>query len=363
MPSPTHVIAFHLPQFHPIAQNDEWWGPGFTEWTNVVRAKQLFRGHAQPRLPSELGFYDLRSSETRAAQAQLAREHGVTAFCYWHYWFAGRRLLERPVDEVVQSGEPDFPFCLAWANQSWTGIWHGAPDRTLIEQTYPGPHDDRAHFESLLPALTDPRYVTVNGWPLLYVFRPEDLPDPAAFVRRWREMAKASGLSGLYLVAEISDLLGRGPKYSHVAEHGWDAGAYIRLPARQRRQDILIMRLRRKLRGGPEVYPYSEVRYPTPDLDGRILPSVYPNWDNTPRSGRSGLVLQGASPARFRQQLRAALASLEPLPRAERIVFIKSWNEWAEGNHLEPDVAYGRGWLEALQAEVADSVSAAVARS
>ena len=155
------VLALYLPQFHPIPENDRWWGKGFTEWTNVTRAVPLFRGHVQPHLPADLGFYDLRVGEVREAQADLARRHGVTGFCYWHYWFAGHQLLQRPLDEVVASGRPDFPFCVAWANQSWSGIWHGAPNRILIEQTYPGPDDDLAHFRSLTAAFEDPRYIRI----------------------------------------------------------------------------------------------------------------------------------------------------------------------------------------------------------
>src|SRR3954453_14122667 len=150
-PRAARVIAFHLPQFHPIAENDEWWGRGFTEWTNVAKAQPLFRGHEQPRLPADLGFYDLRVPETRKHQAALARAAGIEGFCYWHYWFGnGRRILERPFAEVLEAGEPDFPFCLAWANQSWTGIWHGNPKSVLMHQEYPGREDEAAHFELCL---------------------------------------------------------------------------------------------------------------------------------------------------------------------------------------------------------------------
>src|SRR5215467_5970675 len=137
------LIAFYLPQFHPIPENDVWWGKGFTEWTNVTKARPLFSGHYQPRLPADMGYYDLRVPEVREAQAQLARNAGIEGFCYYHYWFDGKRLLERPFTEVVASGKPDFPFCLCWANQTWSGIWHGNPERKLIEQTYPGPEDNR----------------------------------------------------------------------------------------------------------------------------------------------------------------------------------------------------------------------------
>ena len=167
------LIALYLPQFHPIPENDQWWGKGFTEWTNVAKAVPMFSGHYQPRIPADLGFYDLRVPEVRMAQAEMAAEHGVEGFCYWHYWFAGKRLLERPFNEVLKSGEPKFPFCLAWANQTWTGIWHGAPDRILIEQTYPGIKDYESHFYALLDSFIDERYIKIDGKPVFVVYKPE----------------------------------------------------------------------------------------------------------------------------------------------------------------------------------------------
>lgn len=346
------VVAFHLPQFHPVPENDEWWGPGFTEWTNTARARRLFPGHVQPHLPADLGFYDLRLPEARAAQAALAQEHGVSAFCYWHYWFGGRRILERPVQEIVASGEPDVSFCLGWANQTWSGTWHAAPDRVLVEQTYPGPEDDRAHFEAVLSALTDPRYLTVDGRPVFYVFRPEQLPDAVAWTARWREMAAAHGLPGLYLVAEMSDLLGAGTTCPDPFALGFDAGVYIRLPADNTPRNVLRMRATRKLLGGgPEVYPYRAEPHPLPQRyrDRAVYPAIYPNWDNTPRSGRGGLVLTGSSPERFRRHVEVAARHTADRVGDERLVFVKSWNEWAEGNYLEPDLEHGRAWLQALR--------------
>ena len=349
------VIAFYLPQFHPIPENESWWGPGFTEWTNAARARPLFRGHVQPHLPADLGFYDLRLPESRQAQAVLARRYGVEGFCYWHYWFAGRRILERPYSEMLSTGEPEFPFCLAWANQTWSGGWHGAPDRVLIEQTYPGPQDDRRHFEHLLPAFTDQRYVTVDGKPLFYVFRPELLPNAAAFVERWRALADEAGLPGLYLVAEVSDLLGRGPTYPGFERAGFDAGLYVRLPARTDRWPVLKMRLRRKLLRQPEQFRYSTLpaEPPAAIAGARLHPCVYPNWDNTPRAGRGGLVIRGSSPETFRRHVRAATKALQARPLEHRLLFVKSWNEWAEGNYLEPDLEYGHGYLRVLAAETA----------
>lgn len=345
------AIAFYLPQFHAIPENDEWWGPGFTEWTNAAKARPLYRGHVQPHLPADLGFYDLRLPESREAQSDLALAHGVEAFCYWHYWFGrGSRILERPFTEVIATGSPAVKFCLGWANQTWTGIWHGAANRVLREQTYPGPEDDKAHFDTIVAAFRDERYLRIGGRPVFYVFRPEELPDAAAFVDRWQAMARAAGLDGLFLVAEASDLLGAGRRYTAHKEDGFDAAVYVRLPARRTRADVLRMRVRRKF-GGPEVYPYAV----DPDLwapvreDETLLPSIYPNWDNTPRSGARGLVLAGASPSAFADNLRHAIGSLDGRPAEERTLWIKSWNEWAEGNYLEPDLEHGRAWLEALR--------------
>lgn len=353
------AIAFYLPQFHPIPENDEWWGAGFTEWTNTAKARPLFPGHHQPHLPADLGFYDLRLPEARDAQADLAARYGIEAFCYWHYWFGdGRRILERPFAEVLSSGSPSLSFCLGWANQTWTGIWHGAADRVLAEQRYPGPADDRAHFDAVLPAFRDHRYLRVDGRPVFYVFRPEELPDPAAFVDRWQEMARQAGLDGLYLVAEVSDLGGLGPRYTRHAEDGFDVGVYMRLPYRATRVSSLRMRLGRKALRLPEVWAYSPTPLPwpprTPNPD-RLQPCVYPNWDNSPRSGRRGVVLTGSTPEKFRAHVRQAVTVLEGRPRDERLLWVKSWNEWAEGNYLEPDLEVGHARLQVISEEIRGS--------
>jgi hypothetical protein len=344
------AVAFYLPQFHPVRENDEWWGAGFTEWTNTAKARPLFRGHNQPHVPADLGFYDLRVAESRIAQAALATTYGVEAFCYWHYWFGhGRRILERPFTEVLDSGQPDHKFCLGWANQTWTGIWHGADNRILLEQTYPGPDDERRHFDSLLTAFHDRRYLRVDGKPLFYVFRPEQLPEPEAFIERWRELAVKSGLPGLYFVAEVSDLLGNGPKFGDPTAVGFDAGVYIRLPARTHGLSRFKMRLQRKLLGRPERYRYAREPLAVPaEGAGSLYPVVYPNWDNTPRSGRRGLVLDQSDPRLFRGHVEHAVNSLQDRPAEQRLLFVKSWNEWAEGNYLEPDLEHGHGYLKAL---------------
>ena len=357
MSSPAaRVIALYLPQYYPIPENDEWWGRGFTEWTNTARAKPLFRGHYQPHVPADLGFYDLRLPESRAAQARLAREHGVEGFCYYHYWFAGRRVLERPFDEVLALGQPDLPFCLNWANQTWSGIWHGAPNRVLIEQTYPGMDDHRRHFDALLPAFTDQRYLKVDGRCLFVVYSPRALPESGRVLDLWRELAVKAGLPGLFIVGEQTE------PDSDLRPLGYDAAVNVRLPDRRRHSRIPwtrpVEKLKSKydrLRQGLIVHRYEDVidwmiADRVPELGS--FPCVIPNWDNSPRTGTNGLVLHGSTPELFRRHLRRALESIADVPYDRRVVFVKSWNEWAEGNHLEPDLKFGRGYLEVLREEL-----------
>jgi Glycosyltransferase WbsX len=339
------AVAFYLPQFHPIPENDAWWGGGFTEWTNVARARRRFPGHYQPRIPGELGFYDLRLAESREQQATLAAEYGISAFCYWHYWFGhGRRLLERPFAEVLASGRPDFPFCLGWANQTWSGVWHGAPGRVLVQQEYPGDDDYRAHFDAVLPAFGDARYFRVDGKPLFYVFNPDDLPSPERFVEHWRELAQAAGLPGIYLVANAWA--------THRARNAeFDAFVMERVPTRRVGRVDLARNLARAL-GFPIVRSYPRFSSKMPVLlPGRMsYPCVVPQWDNTPRSGKRGVVLHGASPPVFEAQVRRGLELMADRDFEHRVIFVKSWNEWAEGNYLEPDRRYGRAFLEAFKA-------------
>jgi hypothetical protein len=363
-PHSARVIAYYLPQFHPIPENDEWWGKGFTEWTNVARAKPLFRGHRQPVTPADLGFYDLRLAEIREAQAELAREHGITAFCYWHYWFGnGRRLLERPFTEVLQSGRPDFPFCLAWANQSWTGIWHGAPGKTLIEQTYPGRQDEARHFEVLLPAFHDNRYLKVDGKPLFCVYSPTEMPNPGEFIEHWRELAARSGLRGIFFVAICND-------YRHASLADFDAVTPL-VPQDFLAQLSVARRVLTRLRSlsfgelsskgmlhrlqRPLCYQYREVVERAfahlPD-EPRFLPCVLPNWDNTPRSGSRGLVLSNCTPALFKTYLDKAIRRVAVRPAEEQVIFLKAWNEWAEGNFVEPDSRLGHGYLDVIRAAI-----------
>jgi hypothetical protein len=353
MPSKPRIIAFYLPQFHPIPENDKWWGKGFTEWTNVGKARPLFWRHYQPRVPADLGYYDLRVPETREAQAELAKEAGIEGFCYWHYWFGnGKRLLERPFNEVLTSGRPDFPFCLAWANESWKGFAHGLSNRNvLIEQTYPGFKDYVDHFNAVLPALKDKRYITIDGRPLFVIYKPLDSEKIKDFVLTWIDLAKKNGLPGIYFVGHSN--------YPHddfqkIFEIGCAAINIVRLAHATSYRNLITRMysyINHRLALCPEVYSYKSflkrIIVKSEDIKEYIIPTIIPNWDHTPRSGRSGSVLVGESPVLFRKYLNIFFENIKN--KKNNIVFLKSWNEWAEGNYIEPDLKFDSGYLNALK--------------
>lgn len=353
------AIALYLPQFHPTPENDIWWGKGFTEWTNVGKAKPLFRGHEQPKVPADLGYYDLRLPDVRKAQAELARQYGIEGFCYWHYWFGnGRKLLDRPFHEVLCSGEPDFPFCLAWANHSWKKkLWNpdGKGDEILIEQNYLGDEDYIAHFYDVLPAFKDPRYITIDSKPVFFVFAPFDSPEIKRFIELWRVLAVENGLNGIYFVGQ-ADIVYK----QKVLELGFDAINNVSMLAVFTRQSKLrwflqqcVMRLLQR----PRIYAYSAaMKYFSCDEDSEMdtIPSVYPNWDHTPRSGLKGIVLKGSTPVLFKKQVKIALKRIKDKPEEHRLLIIKSWNEWGEGNYMEPDLKYGCSYLQAFKDAISE---------
>ena len=348
--SRARVFAFYLPQFHPIAENDERWGKGFTEWTNVAKAKPFFPGHRQPRIPADLGFYDLRLAETRNLQAELARSARIEGFCYWHYWMGnGRRLLETPFEAVLQTGEPDFPFCLGWANHDWTGVWFGSPE-IHVKQEYPGEDDHRRHFEeALLPAFLDSRYLQVQGRPIFVIYNPHAIPNTNRTTDLFRKLARDAGFDDLHIVGHSAGYEDKEPLGLDAviySNHRLGAEKWPRHPALR----FLFDKVLRKL-GYPKICPYEEAsRWFLRPGECRIneYPCLVPQWDTTPRLRNSGVVIQGSTPARFGQHVRDALSKSSHLPEQHRIFFLTSWNEWAEGNYMEPDTIYGRGYLDEL---------------
>ncbi|MDO8490178.1 MAG: glycoside hydrolase family 99-like domain-containing protein [bacterium] len=368
----SRLIAFYLPQYHPIPENDIWWGKGFTEWTNVAKAKPLYPGHYQPRIPADLGFYDLRTSETRAAQASLAREYGIEGFCYWHYWFAGKRLLERPFSEVLMSGQPDFPFCLCWANDSWTGVWHGCPDRVLISQSYPGLDDHVRHFHCVLPAFKDKRYIRIDGRPIFVIYKADAIPDLQRFTCLWQELAKSAGLSGIFFIYfngnSNSTFDFRSQGFDVMLHHnpGWAISRLVRQMGCAPKQKNLRSRVLDFVRNYSRTTPGKPSRYNYRDyIDAALLnpipsdefPCLIPNWDNTPRCGSDGFVFENSEPDLFRGYLRKTISSLADRQPDRRMIFIKAWNEWAEGNYLEPDERYGRQLLDVCREENSRNLS------
>lgn len=371
MSSP-RIIALYLPQFHPFKENDEWWGKGFTEWTNVGKAKPLFKGHDQPRVPTELGYYDLRMKEVREAQAELAREAGIEGFMYWHYWFGnGKTLMADIFQEVLESGKPDFPFCIAWANHSWYAkLWNSdgvKKDRTLIEQTYPGKEDARAFFDSLLPAFKDKRYIKVNGKPLFHIYSPLSLPDE--YLRWFQEWSVEEGFPGIYFVANVyRDVF---EKEAYLSK-GYDAVTYTKINAAiyntkaykssnkiYKKWGLAMQKIKGLFLHRPAfMVEYRDVAKEfSTDLERErdVIPMLLPQWDHTPRSGWNGTLMVNAKPEYFKEAVKKAIEVVSDKPEQEQIILLKSWNEWGEGNYMEPDLTHGRGYIEAMREAVEES--------
>lgn len=368
MKNKVEIIAFYLPQFHPFKENDEWWGKGFTEWTNVGKAKPLFKDHNQPRVPTELGYYDLRLPIVREQQADMARDAGVTAFCYWHYWFGdGKRLIADIFDDVLNSGNPNFPFCLGWANHSWYAKnWNkeGSTilNKTLIEQTYPGKKDMELHFNYLAKAFKDDRYVKIDGKPFFYIFDPVSIPEE--YIRFINSRAIEIGFNdGLFLVANVASTCPLTKQ--QLLDKGFNAVNYQRLGGlsqqkvmKQNAQLVKIKNLCKKLfslinRKPPFAKDYNSYRNILIDKDEDkcedVIPSLVPQWDHTPRSGWNGTLFTNATPEVFAKHVIDALEVIKDKPANRQILMLKSWNEWGEGNFMEPDLTYGRGFIEALK--------------
>lgn len=344
------VIAFYLPQFYPNRQNDEWWGKGFTEWTNVTKARPQFRGHYQPHLPADLGFYDLRLHETRQEQADLAREYGIHGFCYYHYWFNGERMLDRVFNEVLESGRPDFPFCLCWANETWTRTWAGKDGDILFEQKY-STEDDLEHIKFLIKAFKDPRYIKINGRPLFIIYRSPHIQDHLdEMLEIWNaELAKA-GLSELYLCTVRTPPTGKFEATVDFFPPDFESATlWERFKFGLRKILKIDSRyLRHKVMSYPDIVN-KWINKPRPAYKQFLCP--VPNWDNTARkAGTGALITHNSSPAEFERWFSYCIReTLERFKGDERIIFVNAWNEWAEGTHLEPDQKWGRGYLEAIR--------------
>lgn len=351
------ALAMYLPQYHPIKENDEWWGKGFTEWRNVVKGTKQVKGQYQPHEPADLGYYDLRIPEIREQQAQLAKEYGIYGFCYYHYWFKGKRMIERPFNEVLSSGSPDFPFCLCWANETWSRNWDGKDKQILIKQEY-SEEDDLNHINYLCKEVfSDKRYITVDGKPVLVIYRASSFPDIKKTTKLWNEEAKKMGYKGIYLVHFWSFDYGKTPK-----EFGTNAAALftpnpIPLPSKRKSiVDKVLFKLGihyRQLKRF-NVFKYEELstfcstmEYPD---DYTLFPCVTPMWDNyVRRRGGGATIYTNSTPQLYENWLASTCENWKVKNGDENLVFINAWNEWAEGNHLEPCEKWGHQYLQATK--------------
>ena len=342
------LIAFYLPQFHTVPENDLWWGKGFTEWSNVAKAKPNFVGHYQPHLPADLGFYDLRVAEVMEQQADLARRYGVYGFCFYYYWFSGRRILEMPVERMLATGRPDFPFCLCWANENWTRRWDGKDQEILLAQHY-SDADDRALIEEIAPYFALPNYIRIDGRPLFLLYRADLLPDVKRTAHIWRTACRALGIGEIYLA--MVESFDYAIKPVDPRSLGFDAS--VEFPPHHMAAEIAPPGALLNPRYTGAVSDYLEVvrRALQKPLPGHTqFRTVMPSWDNTARQQDGSYVFANASPGAYRAWLEAILAQTrEQNFGDERIIFVNAWNEWAEGTHLEPDQRFGHGYLQATR--------------
>jgi len=363
-------IAIYLPQFHPVKENDEWWGKGFTEWTNVTKATPLFKGHYQPHLPADLGFCDLRVPEVRQERAKMAREYGIHGFCYYHYWFNGRRILERPFQEVFESGKPDFPFMLCWANENWTRTWDGKESNVLLEQNY-SEQDFRDHIRSLIPYFKDERYIKIDGKPVFAIYKTQKIPNIDLLVAVWREEVAQAGME-LYLCRFETDFTNKkefSKGFDAAVEfqpHGGIAN-YVEkfwvkqlIKTKQLTFDNLLISLRYRIdkfrKAAGMIVDYAKfirvVQAFKPEAGYKRFRGVCPGFDNTARKRSNFFLLKNATPKLFGKWVKDTLAAFKPYSKEENLFFINAWNEWAEGNHLEPCIKWKRELLEELKREL-----------
>lgn len=371
------IIAFYLPQFHNIPENDEWWGDGFTEWVNVKKARALYDGHVQPKVPLNSNYYNLLDDKVKKWQVDLAKKYGVYGFCYYHYWFNGKLLLEKPMEQMLNNKEIDLPFCICWANEAWTKAWTGESKITLIPQTYGNKKEWKEHFDYLLPFFKDERYIKHDGKPLFVIYKPELIECCNEMLDYYQQLAKDNGLKGLAVAYQHGNMdffvsnkddsrfdldIEFQPIYARHELALTKKQTVFRRIARSAYSKLSILcgkffgkeiRMERIGKNIKNVikFDYDQIWNIILDkkvVDKKRVPGAFAMWDNTPRHGMKGHVYEGATPEKFEKYLEKLIVKTKQEYKKD-MIFMYAWNEWAEGGYLEPDEESGYGYLEAIQ--------------
>ena len=355
------IIAFYLPQFHSIRENDRWWGKGFTEWTNVKKAKPLFKGHYQPRKPFNNYYYNLLDQETREWQANLAKKYGIYGFCYYHYWFNGKKLLEKPLEEVLRLKKPNFPFCMSWANEPWTRTWDGGENRILMPQEYGEKKEWREHFIYLMQFFKDKRYIKINNKPLFLIYRAHSIKKIDEMIIYWDKLAKKNGLKGIYIAETMTGFNNKSfsKKSKAIVEfepmyslHNY-TGDYFKISNKFK---LIFNNILSNLNISKRFFNIVNYDFVWDKIIRRqkkykgkqVFLGAFVDWDNSPRKGDKALIIKGSTPEKFKKYLSFQIKKSKEIYNSE-ILFINAWNEWAEGAHLEPDKKRGIKYLEMIK--------------
>lgn len=342
------IIAMYLPQFHEISENNEWWGRGFTEWTNVKKAQPLFDGHYQPRVP--YNYYDLSDIEVMKSQAELAQKYGINGFCFYHYWFNGRLMLEKPIENFLNSDELNFPYCLSWANEPWTRSWDGKTKDILIDQNYGDQSDWDNHFNYLMRFFKDKRYIKINNKPVILIYRSSSITCCDEMVARWDTLARGNGLDGIYVVETINSFQKNPCVQLSEAVMVFEPMYTLRhsMPVRINLKRILykvgIIKAVEKL--SYDLVWKKILKRKRQSSGKNIYLGGFVGWDNTPRKGKKGLIIDGSTPEKFKEYMGRLLTKAN-IEHSE-FIFLNAWNEWGEGAHLEPDEKFGFRYLESV---------------